>query len=553
MTEFRPLIGGFDPFSAAVAATHMPMVITDPRQPDNPVVYANNAFCALTGFAREEILGQNCRFLQGPSSDAASVARIREAIKQSRPIEIDVRNHHKDGSIFWNRLLLAPVLDQFGTLIYFFANQLDVTVELDRLAFLEDQNRRLEEGVAERTRELVEANTRLIEEAREREKTEAALRQSHKMEAVGQLTGGIAHDFNNMLQAIGSSLELMGRRIERRDIAGAMAFVDGARKTVARAGVLTNRLLTFARQQVLLAQPIVLEELVQDMGDLVRRTVGPNVIVALEMDDGDWTVMCDKNQLENALLNLAINARDAMPEGGVLTISTREVSLPAHDITERDEASAGDYVEIAVTDTGTGMDAATRARVFEPFFTTKPAGQGTGLGLSQLYGFVRQSNGIVRLLSEPGHGTTISLYLPRSTSGVPGELPDASQVVGRRGNETIVLVEDEEGIRTMAAEQLRDLGYIVLEAPNGPAGLQVLRVAPQVDLLITDVGLPGGLNGRQVADTARRQRPGLPVLFITGYAGHALGEQLADGMHMIDKPFAFDVLSERVRAIFEAL
>ncbi len=385
---------------------------------------------------------------------------------------------------------------------------------------------------------------------------EALLRQSQKMEAVGQLTGGIAHDFNNMLQAIGGSLEMMERRIGQGRSSEAEQFVDAARKTVERAAALTHRLLAFARRQPLQPRSVEPDELIAGMEELIRRTMGPGVTIELRMNDGVWTVLCDPNQLENVLLNLTINARDAMPDGGRLTIATNDVTLSEADVVGQEGARPGAYVEISVIDTGTGMDATTKARAFEPFFTTKPIGQGTGMGLSQLYGFVRQSGGIVRLDSAPGQGTTVRLYLPRHADADEPETKAAGSGQGAASQsgagEAVLLVEDETNVRMVAAEALRDFGYRVLEAADGPAALHVLHSAVRVDLMVTDVGLPGGLNGRQVADAARERRPVLPVLFITGYAGPALEGQLAPGMEVIGKPFALDVLAARVRAMLEA-
>jgi len=370
---------------------------------------------------------------------------------------------------------------------------------------------------------------------------------------VGQLTGGIAHDFNNMLQAIGGSLELMRRRIGQGRLDEAGEFVDAARQMVKRAAALTNRLLAFARRQTLQPRAVEPDDLIEGMADLIRRTTGSGIAVEFNMGDGIWTVLCDPNQLENVLLNLAINARDAMPEGGRLIIGTKDVSLSETDVAGHEEAKHGDYVEISVADTGTGMDEATRARAFEPFFTTKPLGQGTGLGLSQLYGFVRQSDGVVHLDSAPGQGTVIRLYLPRhdpvrshDEEPVPKAEPREISAGG-----TVLLVEDEDGVRAVAAEHLREFGYTVLDVADGAAALRVLRLGARVDVLVTDVGLPGGLNGRQVADAARERRPGLPVLFITGYADGVLDRQLAPGMEVIGKPFALDALTARVCAMLE--
>jgi len=418
-------------------------------------------------------------------------------------------------------------------------------------AALRQANETLEARVAARTAELTQAVDALHAEAVERAQAEEALRQSQKMEAVGQLTGGIAHDFNNMLQAISGGLEMMGRRVEQGRTAEAAGYVASAQKTVARAAALTHRLLAFARRQALQPRPVAPDELVQGMAELIGRTVGPAVAVRLDLDDGTWPVLCDPNQLENVLLNLAINARDAMPGGGTLTISTSNTRLTETDVAGQDSARPGDYVEIAVRDTGTGMDEATRARAFEPFFTTKPIGQGTGLGLSQTYGFVRQSDGAVRLDSAPGAGTAVRMYLPRhqavaeaSEQAAPQGKPDPSGVGG-----TVLLVEDEAEVRATVAERLREMGCTVFEAGDGAEALRLLRSCGRVDMLVTDVGLPGGLNGRQVADAAREARPGLPVLFITGYAGAALEEALAPGMAMVGKPFVLDALAVQVGAM----
>jgi PAS domain S-box-containing protein len=537
--ELAGIDDGTDPFASAVRATRMPMVITNPREHDNPIVFANDAFCRLTGYSREEILGRNCRFMQGRDTDPAAVDRIRDAIAVQEPIELDVRNHRNDGTSFWNRLLIAPINDPNGKVAYFFASQFDVSAEID--------------GLEARTRELAQARVELQSAAAEREQVEEAFRQSRKMEAVGQLTGGIAHDFNNMLQAINSSLELMSRRIEQGRPQEASRFVSSARKTVERAAALTNRLLAFARRQALQPKPVVLDILVEEMAELLKRTVGAGIQVELKLGDGAWTVLCDPSQLENALLNLVINARDAMPAGGVLTIATQDVFLEDIDVAGQEGATAGEYVEVSVADTGVGMDDVTRDLAFDPFFTTKPLGQGTGLGLSQLYGFVRQSNGVVSLDSAPGRGTTVRIRLPRYDMVQPADELEALEAelkeIGQ--GEVVLLVEDEEIVRAMAAEQLRDLGYTVVEAKDGPAAMRLLLSEPRIDALVTDVGLPGGLNGRQVAEAARENRPMLPVLFITGFAGSVLKEQLAPGMQVIGKPFALETLALRVQAMME--
>jgi signal transduction histidine kinase len=313
----------------------------------------------------------------------------------------------------------------------------DVTGRKRLEAELRELNDTLEARVAERTAELQAA--------------EETLRQSQKMEVVGQLTGGIAHDFNNMLQAIGGALELMQRRVEQGRTEEAARYVDAARTTVSRAAALTNRLLAFARRQSLQPKPTEPNALVQGMAELIRGTVGPSVEVVLRLGSGVWTVLCDPGQLENVLLNLAVNARDAMPDGGRLTITTTDVQLTARDLQGQDDARPGEYVEVAVADTGEGMTPAVLARAFEPFFTTKPLGQGTGLGLSQLYGFVRQSDGVVRLDSKPGQGTTVRLYLPRHLGASKPDVSDAapSPAIPIAFSGTVLVVEDEAEVRSM--------------------------------------------------------------------------------------------------------
>jgi PAS domain S-box-containing protein len=970
--ELMRLDGGTDPFAASVRATRMPMVVSDPRQPDNPIVFVNDSFCRLTGYPREQIVGRNCRFLQGPDTDPATVARIRAAVQAQEPIEIDIRNHRRDGTPFWNRLLMAPVRDQTGEVAYFIASQVDVTLEWERLEGLEFRNaallaelsdqlhaqeesearlryatqaagmgvweldlpgyslttdstsraihgrdpalrfsyadrqacihpddmarvdeattRAVETGAeyaieyrvlrpggtgwvearaqvvpptvgaplrlagvfmdvterreatlrlqlseaslrlatdaaevgtwdldldadvltwtdrtkamfglepdepcgmadfytglhpddraavtaafaaaldparrtsydveyrtlgkhdgalrwvaargrgmfqdgrcvralgtalditaqkAERARQdlllalsgttrtladptailaaaatmlgrhlgvqrvgwshvqaeadlmfvetgyadglpplhgpfqmdrygkanlerrlagqtlsvpdagvpdqadanwaplgigavisvplmrdgtlraalfvnaaaprawtpdevrLVEDVAALVWDAVERARAEAnlrelnatlearveertaelrraedALRQSQKMEAVGQLTGGIAHDFNNLLTGITGALELLQRRVGEGRYGEIGRFASVATTSANRAAALTQRLLAFARRQPLDPKPVAANRLVADMEDLLRRTLGPGVTLEMVLSGGLWGTLCDPNQLESALLNLAINARDAMPEGGRLTIETANAHLDdAYARTQGFEVRSGQYVSISVTDTGVGMDPAVASRIFEPFFTTKPIGQGTGLGLSMLYGFVKQSDGHVRVYSEPGRGTTMRLYLPRHAGAavLDGEMNAPATPAG--AGETVLVVDDEDAVRMLVAEALADMGYVALEAANGSAGLDILRSVAKVDLLVTDVGLPG-LNGRQLADAARVLRPGLRVLFITGYAGNAaIGNGVLEaGMEILTKPFALEALAAKLRAMMQ--
>ncbi|HEX4767324.1 MAG TPA: PAS domain S-box protein [Lichenihabitans sp.] len=947
---------GTDPFVAAVRATRMPMIVTNPREADNPVVFANDAFCRLTGYARVEILGRNCRFLQGPDTDPATVARIRAAVDAERSVEVDILNYRKSGETFWNRLLLAPVRDGDGVTAYFFASQVDVTIERERLEGLESHNtaltaeladrlqaqhesearlrfaaeagrlgiwdldlaseeltassvckenfgfprtatfaysqlhetvhdedrdrvkemiahciatgadydieyrvtkpggvvgwvevraqvlraadgtplrmagislditgrkaaerRRLalveigdrirdledpddlafasaeilgrtlgvsragygtidpvaetismardwnapgirslagllrfrdygsyiedlkrgetvvfadaetdprtaatadalkaisarsvvnmpvtEQGgfvallylnhaearswstgelafvreVADRVRTAVErrraeqdlrrlaaslaqqvkdrtaerddiwrlipdllmagtldgrflavnpAWTRVLgyteaelrarpfwelidpalihlsaqavetmrrgetarhtnrvrtaggdyrwfdwvsapagnifyavarditnEKARqaELEAAQEALRQSQKMEAVGQLTGGLAHDFNNLLTGISGSLELLQVRVAQGRLKDIDRYVAAAQGSAKRAAALTHRLLAFSRRQTLEPKPINVNRLIADMEELIRRTVGPGITVEVVGTAGLWSIQADPNQLENALLNLCINARDAMPEGGRLTIETANRWLDDRAGRERD-LEPGQYLSLCVSDTGIGMTPEVIARAFDPFFTTKPLGLGTGLGLSMTYGFVRQSGGQARIYSEPGHGTVVCLYLPRHYGeeerfAAGDAAPDRAAAVE---GETVLVVDDEPTVRMLVREVLEDLGYRTIEAGTGADGLRVLQSEARIDLLVTDVGLPGGMNGRQVTDAGRALRPGLKVLFITGYAENAVvgNGHLDPGMRVLTKPFAMDQLASRIQ------
>ena len=840
---------GTDPFAAVVRATHMPIVISDPRQADNPIVFVNDAFCRMSGYGREEIVGRNCRFLQGADTDPKAVERIRRAVKSGERVEVDLRNYRKDGQPFWNRLLLGPVRDEAGEVAYFFASQIDVTHERVRLSGLENRNAdlvvelggrlraqeenesrlrfatqagrlgiweldlvtreltastvvratfgrdpaepftyadldatihpddlqrmgdafahsietgadydieyrvvrpggdvgwveiraqvlRTPEGrpirlagtsldVTERKRaearnqvlldlddrlrvledpaELAFASaeilgrtlnvsragygtidpvaetvtierdwnapgiatiagtlrfrdygsyvddlkrgetvvcvdaysdartsstadalkgisaqafinmpvteqdglvallylnhadarawpphelalvrevanrTRMAVQRRRAERdlrelattletqvatrtaqlmeTEATLRQSQKMEAVGQLTGGLAHDFNNLLTGISGSLELLQTRVAQGRLGDVNRYVMAAQGAAKRAAALTHRLLAFSRRQTLDPRPIDANRLVSGMEDLIRRTVGPEIRLETAASGGLWIISVDPSQLENALLNLCINARDAMPDGGKLTVETANRWLDERTAKARD-LSAGQYVSLCVSDTGTGMSPEVAARAFDPFFTTKPLGEGTGLGLSMIYGFARQSGGQVRIYSEVGQGTNVCVYLPRHYGDAEeDDNAEPSAVLPRaEDSETVLVVDDEPTVRMLVTDVLGELGYRTIEAGDGAEGLKIVQSGVRIDLLVTDVGLPNGLNGRQVADAARALRPGLKVLFITGYAENAvLGHgHLDPAMHVMTKPFSMDALASKIRAIITA-
>ena len=380
---------------------------------------------------------------------------------------------------------------------------------------------------------------------------EETLRQVQKMEAIGQLTGGIAHDFNNLLQAISGGLDLLKMRLAQGRTGGLEPYITLAQSAADRAAALTQRLLAFARRQTLDPRPVQANRLIADMEDLIRRTVGPAICVETRLADDLSPTLCDPSQLENALLNLCVNARDAMPDGGRLTIETENTWVDAQAARERD-ISPGHHVAISVTDTGTGMPPDVVARAFDPFFTTKPLGQGTGLGLSMVYGFARQSGGKVRIYSEVGRGTTVRMFLPCHEADVQDEAKPAQAAASKlEGRGTVLVVDDEADVRTLITEFLTETGYVALAAEDAPSALQILRSSAELDLLITDVGLPGGMNGRQVADAAREIWPGLKMLFITGYAETAvLGHgDLQPGMHVLIKPFAMEALAEKIRAI----
>jgi PAS domain S-box-containing protein len=383
---------------------------------------------------------------------------------------------------------------------------------------------------------------------------EEELRQSQKMEAIGQLTGGIAHDFNNLLAAVMGSLELMQIRIKQGRLNELDQYVISAQAASKRAAALTHRLLAFSRRQTLSPTLTDVNNLIKSMEDLIRRTIGPELVLEVAETEALWMTPVDRNQLENALLNLCINARDAMPHGGRVTIETENHVFSEREARERD-IQPGQYVSLSVTDTGVGMTPAILSRAFEPFFTTKPLGLGTGLGLSMIYGFVRQSGGQVRMYSEVGRGTTVSIYLPRFI-GEADLMPVDAQVSDTpraRPGETVLVVDDEELVRNLVIEVLDELGYASLQAADGASGLTILKSNSRIDLLITDVGLPGGMNGRQMADAARLLRADLRVLFITGYAENAVINHghLEPGMQIMTKPFEMDALGKRIRAMIE--
>lgn len=403
---------------------------------------------------------------------------------------------------------------------------------------------------------VIETTSRVSAERAQAEallEAEDTLRQSQKMEAVGQLAGGLAHDFNNLLTGISGSLELLSLRLAQQRHGDLERHIDVAQSGAKKAAALTHRLLAFSHRQPLAPQAVDINRLVGGMEDLIRRSTGPSITLDIARAPAPWPAWVDPHQLENALLNLCLNARDAMAGEGTLRIETRNVSLTAGPARERG-LDAGDYLLLRVSDTGCGMTPATVQRIFEPFYTTKSAGQGTGLGLSMLYGFVRQSGGQVQVRSQPGQGTAMSLYFPRHGGAVSDAGPEARAEPPRAlQGETVLVAEDEPAVRAVTAEVLKELGYAVIEASDGASALRRLSSELRLDLLICDLGLPGGMSGRQVAEAGLVLRPGLKVLFMTGYGQTALGEGgLPAGTPILPKPFALEELARRVHALMRA-
>ena len=495
-------------------------------------VEANEAYTLNAGIP--DVVGQKVREMVGDEADEW-VRLYRGVLTSGQPIRFE-KELEKTGR--WLELAafrVEPVGRKQVAVLF-----KDLTARKQAEKALQSLNETLEQRVEERSAELMRA--------------EEALRQSQKMEAVGQLTGGIAHDFNNLLAGISGSLELLQRRLHEGRLSGVERYIDAAQGAAQRAAALTQRLLAFSRRQTLDPKPVAVNRLINGMEDLIRRTMGPDIEVEVVGAAGLWTTRVDPSQLENALLNLCINARDAMaPIPGRLTIETANKWLDDRGAKERDLVP-GQYISLCVTDTGSGIPADIVDKIFDPFFTTKPIGQGTGLGLSMIHGFVRQSGGQVRVYSEPDKGTTMCLYLPRYTGDLDAIDPLDPVIAGHPGHgETVLLIDDEPTVRMLATEVLGDAGYAVIEAVDGPSGLQILNSDVRIDLLVTDVGLPGGLNGRQVADAARVKRPDLKVLFITGYAENAaVGNGLLDvGMAVLTKPFVMTDLINKVGELID--
>jgi len=497
-------------FFAAIEMTRMPMILTDPNTDDNPIVFANKAFLDLTGYEEDEILGRNCRFLQGAQTDRGSVAEMRRTVETRGSVALEVLNYRRDGSAFWNAVFIGPVYDTDGKLQYFFASQLDVT---------------------------------------RRRNTEQSYRQAQKMESIGQLTAGLAHDFNNLLQVVNGNLELLSAA---RDPERIKRYVAAAQSAAERGAKLTRQLLAFARKTRLEPRAVDLAQLVSEFSDLIESAVAGQVELHLSLRRGLSHVVVDPDQLEMALLNIVNNARDAMPGGGLVTIAT----VPARVEEDGDgDLPAGDYVALEVRDDGQGMSPDVIERAIEPFFTTKGVGKGTGLGLAMASGFVRQSGGRLEIESEPGQGTTIRMLFPvmqpeKHVAETAPHVPAAA--LPQTGDaQHILVVEDHDEVLAIAREILEGAGYRVTTAMSGEEALGVFERThgeTRIDLLFTDLVMPGGMNGLMLADAVGERDASVSVLMTTGYNEElVVSGPRARATDVLSKPYRRAELLDRVR------
>lgn len=502
-------------FFAAIEMTRMPMVLSDPNQADNPIVFANNAFLDLTGYENDEVIGRNCRFLQGANSDDGSVFEMREAVAHERAVSLEILNYKRDGTPFWNAVFIGPVFDEAGKLLYFFASQLDVT---------------------------------------RRRESEQGLRQAQKMESIGQLTAGLAHDFNNLLQVVSGSLEMLA--LKREDDRAFKRYHDAATTAAERGAKLTDQLLAFARRSRLEPKRVELSALIGSIAELLDSSAGSKADLQLNLRRRMADVLVDPIHFEMALINVVVNARDAMPDGGTITIATAPVQVtddaPVRGI------KVGSYISLEVSDEGKGMPPHVLARATEPFFSTKARGEGTGLGLAMAHGFAQQTGGVLQIDSEPDHGTRIRFLFPVAPSEEV-EVPSAPTTVGFVAREVshtapplVLIVEDNVEIATIAKETLADIGYRTLVAHDADSGLQMFKEAiatGRVDLVFSDVIMPGGKNGLALAQDIRGIAPDVPILLTTGYNDEmSIDGPQPEALDVLGKPYKRSELIDRVQA-----
>ncbi|MDY0957085.1 histidine kinase famiy protein [Sphingomonas sp. CFBP8993] len=507
----QPHSGQSDIFFAAVKTTRMPMIVTDPRQPDNPIVFCNEAFSFMTGYSEEEILGTNCRFLQGPETDRDVVAQVRAAIARRDEIAVELLNYRKNGSTFWNALFVSPVYDDAGELVYFFSSQLDIS---------------------------------------RRREAEDALHEAQKMEAVGKLTGGIAHDFNNLLQVIIGYADILEARVDQADRSGRRA-VEAIGAAAARGATLTQQLLAFARKQELRDRLLNFNQLIEDFRPILNRTAGDGIALRQRLEENLWNCRIDPVQAEMALLNIVTNAREALARDGrqgEITLSTRNMIHNADSAEGPASLEPGEYVVVRVADNGPGIDPQIADKVFDPFFTTKEMGKGAGLGLAMVYGFMRQSGGLAAV-EQDVDGAAIALYFPRA-AGVT-ERRSAPVLPARSGGvERVLMVEDQDDVGDLGKSMLEDLGYDVVLTRSAREALDCLAKDSDFALLFTDILMPGGMNGVALAQVVRRDYPNLSVLLTTGFADEAIDEG-ARSYELIRKPYRRADLNERIRAVLD--
>jgi PAS domain S-box-containing protein len=501
-------------FYAAIEMTRMPMVLTDPRQDDNPIVFANNAFLDLTGYDQDQVLGRNCRFLQGSQTDRAVVAQLRTAIAERRAISVELLNYRRDGSPFWNGVFLGPVYDDAGELLFFFASQLDVS---------------------------------------RRKNAESNAFQSQKMESIGQLTAGLAHDFNNLLQVVNGSLELMA--MKREDQRAFKRYHEAALTAAQRGTKLTAQLLSFARRSRLEPRPVEISSLVSEIAELLESTVGSRVDLQLNLRRRLPNIEVDPVHFETALINVVTNARDAIESGGTITITTSLKPVATDEIIGLD---AGNYVLLEIEDNGAGMAQSVLDRAVEPFFTTKPKGAGTGLGLAMAQGFAQQSDGVLTLTSNAGEGTTVRFFFPiaQDEATVQALAPDTTgfrpEEVDKEQPPVILVVEDEAAIAFLAEEILTDAGYKVSVANDADEGLRrfdELEKQGGVALVFSDVVMPGPRNGLALAQEIRGRNPKVPILMTTGYNDEmSINGPQPEALDVLGKPYRREELVSRVQA-----